>query len=259
MPGFAKDEPRDYWQAADEHERVNGRLYVEVEFALPKELDKDEQITLAHDYAQALTEENHLPYTMALHEGHGTNPHGHLIISERINDGIEREAGDWFKRANSLEPEQGGAMKSREFHGGHTITEVRETWAEKANDALEKSNSLERIDHRSLEDQGIDRTPTQHIGRASWSMAERGIESDRFKELSALQERGQTLEREERHAERQVERELRSLTREAELEQGKSNDRGLESDHSGGAGADKQHDKQQDKGHERSHDYGLEL
>ena len=39
MPAWAHDDPRAYWQAADEHERANGRLYREVQVALPRELD----------------------------------------------------------------------------------------------------------------------------------------------------------------------------------------------------------------------------
>ena len=37
MPEWARDEPKKYWQAADENERANGRLYSEVQFALPQE------------------------------------------------------------------------------------------------------------------------------------------------------------------------------------------------------------------------------
>ena len=41
MPAWAQDDPHAYWQAADAHERANGRLYSEVQFALPRELDAD--------------------------------------------------------------------------------------------------------------------------------------------------------------------------------------------------------------------------
>ena len=49
MPQWAADDPRQYWAAADAHERVNGRLFVEVECALPKELNAAQQRTLAHE------------------------------------------------------------------------------------------------------------------------------------------------------------------------------------------------------------------
>ena len=38
MPEWAQDDPRTYWAAADENERANGRLFRDIEFALPKEL-----------------------------------------------------------------------------------------------------------------------------------------------------------------------------------------------------------------------------
>ena len=43
MPEWAEDDPGAYWEAADEHERANGRLYSEVQFALPKELSEAER------------------------------------------------------------------------------------------------------------------------------------------------------------------------------------------------------------------------
>ena len=41
----------------------------------------------------------------------GENPHCHLVISERSNDGLERTAETWFKRYNGKAPERGGARK----------------------------------------------------------------------------------------------------------------------------------------------------
>ena len=40
MPEWAESDPRSYWAAGDEYERANGRLYREVQFALPKELNE---------------------------------------------------------------------------------------------------------------------------------------------------------------------------------------------------------------------------
>ena len=114
MPEWAEDDPRSYWEAADEHERVNGRLFREVEFALPRELNEGDQVELAREFASKLTSAGgeRLPYTLAVHRGDGENPHAHLMISERANDGIERSREQWFKRYNSKEPEKEGARKS---------------------------------------------------------------------------------------------------------------------------------------------------
>ena len=114
MPEWAEDDPRSYWEAADEHERVNGRLFREVEFALPRELNEGEQVELAREFASKLASAGgeRLPYTLAVHRGQGENPHAHLMISERANDGIERSREQWFKRYNSKEPEKGGHARA---------------------------------------------------------------------------------------------------------------------------------------------------
>ena len=85
MPEWAEDDQRSYWEAADEHERVNGRLFREVEFALPRELNESDQVELAREFAAKLTSAGgeRLPYTLAVHRGKGENPHAHLMISER--------------------------------------------------------------------------------------------------------------------------------------------------------------------------------
>ena len=77
-----------------------------------------------------LTDGEHLPYTLAIHagedaDGHEHNPPAHLIFSERRNDGIERSRQDWFNRANSEHPEQGGAPKSRTSRIGVGRTSAR--------------------------------------------------------------------------------------------------------------------------------------
>ena len=94
LPSWAEDDPREYWDAADLYERANGRLYVSADFALPRDLDPKDQADLAHAFAEELTADERLPYTLAIHagrdaDGHEHNPHAHLMISERQNDGID--------------------------------------------------------------------------------------------------------------------------------------------------------------------------
>ena len=52
MPEWAEDDPRKYWAAADAGERANGRLYREVEFALPRELNAAERVEVASSFAK---------------------------------------------------------------------------------------------------------------------------------------------------------------------------------------------------------------
>ena len=74
MPAWAEDDPGKYWQAADEHERTNGRLFQQVEVALPVELDERQRRDLARSFAEKLTGPERLPYTLAIHRGEAKNP-----------------------------------------------------------------------------------------------------------------------------------------------------------------------------------------
>lgn len=177
MPAWASDAPRNYWEAADALERANGRLFKQLEFALPKELSPKQQIALATSFCRemAQTKDGPLPYSFAVHKGHDKeNPHCHLLISERVNDGINRTSGQWFKRA-AKDPAKGGAKKTNELRPREWLLQCRELWAELANHALSLAGHEARIDHRTLEAQGIERTPTTHLGPSVAAMERKGI------------------------------------------------------------------------------------
>lgn len=195
MPSFAQDDPRSYWQAADLYERKNGVLFREVEFALPTELDLDQQRLLARQFAERLTADQRMPYTLAIHAGGGTNPHCHLVISERVGDDIERTAAQHFARHNSKSPEKGGTQKADiGSRRGEWLAEARASWAELANSALEQAGHSQRIDHRSLAAQGIDRLPTRHLGPAALGY-ERRTDEDSRRRLDMRDDRRVVLER----------------------------------------------------------------
>ena len=191
MPSWAEEDPRVYWETADDYERANGRIFVSADFALPVGLDRDAQIALAREFVAELTGKERLPYTLAVHagldaNGQEHNPHAHLLFSERGNDGIERSREHWFSRANSADPERGGAPKSRAFHGAEWVERARERWAELTNQALEAAGRSERVDHRSYERQGIEKEPGQHYGPAAAYMLGRDGSHDRLSEAAAV-------------------------------------------------------------------------
>lgn len=191
MPSWAQDDAAEYWEAADLYERVNGRLYVSADFALPRDLSAEDQIALAREFAHELTDDEGLPYTLAIHDGRDENgnqhnPHAHLMFSERQNDGIDRSREQWFRRANSIHPERGGAPKSRTFHGREWVETARAKWADKTNAVLERGGRSERVDHRSYERQGIDRNPGSHYGPSAAHIAGRGDGHDRLDHALAI-------------------------------------------------------------------------
>lgn len=172
MPAWAAHKPSEFWKAADTFERANGCTYREIEIALPRELTPAQRLELVRDFIQQEIGDRHA-YQFAIHnpraaiEG-GEQPHAHIMFSERLNDGIERDPQLYFKRANTKNPERGGAKKAR---FGETPTErkayliaQRERWADLQNKHLERYQHPDRVDARSLKAQGIEREPERHFG-----------------------------------------------------------------------------------------------
>ncbi len=169
MPAWAAEEARVFWDAADRGERKNGRVYKEVEFALPRELDAKQRVALAKEFTESLVDEHRLPYTMAVHQGGGDNPHCHVILSARGYDGFDRDERQYFKGPKKDAPELGGARKIRNIESKEWLQDVRVSWQEHANRALERAlpGEAPKIDHRSYEEQGVELEPQLHLGRAA--------------------------------------------------------------------------------------------
>jgi hypothetical protein len=113
-------------------------------------------------------------YTFAIHnptaaiEG-GEQPHAHIMFSERIIDGIDRPAEQYFKRWNAKNPERGGAKKgNNEFKTAVTraaeLVQLRERFANLQNKHLARHGHSVQVTHLSLTAQGIDREVEPHLG-----------------------------------------------------------------------------------------------
>lgn len=112
--GFANF--HQFWQLADKHERANSVTAREFMIDLPDHVSMKDALMIARTYANKITicteTDRPLPYSWAVHaneQGHGR--HMHLVISERVIDGIEREPEQFFKRHNPKNPEKSGAPK----------------------------------------------------------------------------------------------------------------------------------------------------
>jgi Ti-type conjugative transfer relaxase TraA len=159
MPSWAKDKSVDFWKAADKYERANGRSYKELEISLPRELNTEQKIQLVQEFTKNVLGDSHA-YTWAIHEPKAkdgdTNPHVHIMFCERTNDGVERDAEQYFKRYNANNPELGGAGKDRSFTHKSFVHAVRQEWAETVNHKMQELGIDARIDHRSYKDMNID-------------------------------------------------------------------------------------------------------
>lgn len=156
MPDWARDNPQEFWKAADEYERKNGSTYREMEIALPRELSPDQRNDLVREFVQQEIGERHA-YQWAIHtpkaiDG-GEQPHVHFMFSERQRDGIDRDPDQYFKRYNSKNPEIGGAKKANTGKDAATrrseLKDLRGRWESMCNKHLERGGIEARIDMRS--------------------------------------------------------------------------------------------------------------
>ena len=92
----------------------NGSTYREYEIALPREMNAEQCLELVEDFIQSEIGSRY-PYQFAIHNPKAMDgndqPHVHLMFNERLQDGIERDPEQYFKRYNGKNPERGGAKK----------------------------------------------------------------------------------------------------------------------------------------------------
>ncbi|MFM0016243.1 MULTISPECIES: Ti-type conjugative transfer relaxase TraA [Paraburkholderia] len=177
MPAWAAHDASIFWQAADSHERANGRPYTEIEVSIPRELDDEQRVALVREFVEHTLGERHA-YTWAIHNPAASDgleqPHAHIMFTERVNDGIARDPAQYFRRWNAKEPEKGGAGKDRYLSSRQFVRDVREEWAVTANHFMARAGIEARIDHRSYRTLGIELEPSVKVGVARYA-GERGV------------------------------------------------------------------------------------
>jgi hypothetical protein len=53
LPTWAKD-AKHFWKSADKNERMNGRVYTELEISLPRELTQEQREELVSQFVEKL-------------------------------------------------------------------------------------------------------------------------------------------------------------------------------------------------------------
>ncbi len=174
---WAKDRGSLWNRAEGAEARSNARTAREYLIALPAELSPQARIDLVQGFSRELVERYRFALDIAIHAPRdfpGSDPrnfHAHLLATTRE----ATPAGLGAK--TSLEWSD---TKRRETGLGPAVVEllhVRERWAVAANTALAQENLQTRIDHRTLQAQGIDREPGPHIPRAAFEMERHGYRS----------------------------------------------------------------------------------
>ena len=153
----------ELWNRVEASEkRVDAQLAREFILAVPRELTSQEQFDAAIGWAQRELVAPGMVVEVSLHQPRdGKNPHIHILCTMR-----------------KLEGEGFSPLKAREWNSKAQLHRWRETWCDAENAALEKAGRPERVDHRSLKDQGIDRIPQPKLGQEAVAMKRQGIEAD---------------------------------------------------------------------------------
>ena len=174
---WAKDRS-NLWNSAEHAEaRRNARTAREYLIALPAELSPQARINLVAGFSRELVERYRFALDIAIHAPRdfpGSDPrnfHAHLLATTReataagLGAKTTLEWSDTQRRQHDLGPAIG------------ELLHVRERWAMAANSALQQAQVNARIDHRTLQEQGIDREPGPHIPYAALEMERRGYYS----------------------------------------------------------------------------------
>lgn len=141
--------------------RRNSRVAREWLVLVPPELAPDQRVALVRTFAAELANKYRAAVDIAIHEPRpGADPrnhHAHLLMTNR-----------------EVSPEGIGARTTLELTGrdrhqrglGSSRDEyiaLRARWAEVTNDSLRHAGLTERVDHRSLAEQGVQRAPRPPI------------------------------------------------------------------------------------------------
>jgi len=145
--------------------RKDAQLCREVEFAIPREMTQTQGVELARDFVQSEFVDQGMIADLNVHWDTGADglpkPHAHVMLTMRSVDA------------------DGFGPKVREWNRTDLVERWRERWADHVNERLAELDIDARIDHRSLEAQGIDLEPQTKIGAPAQRMEAAGLEADR--------------------------------------------------------------------------------
>lgn len=174
-PDWMRDRT-ELWNAVHKAEtRKNSQLAREIQLSLPHECSPEQQVNLVRRFVEEQCVARGMIADIALHAPSSDpgaderNVHAHVLLTTRefVGDG-------WAKR------------KNRDWHQTEMIEEWREAWALHQNRELERIGSSDRVDHRSLADQGILREPQKHLGPIATEIERDGRSSHRGNENRAI-------------------------------------------------------------------------
>ncbi len=152
-------------EVEDGEKRKDAQLAREVEFSIPREMNKKQGVALARDFVAEQFVRRGMVADLNVHwdkaQDGSPKPHAHVLLSMR-DVGLE-----------------GFGQKNRNWNGNELLKEWREAWAAHVNERIVELGLEGRVDHRSYKDQGIELEPQHKIGPGGMRRLNRGEDAER--------------------------------------------------------------------------------
>ena len=158
-PGWMGDRTALWNEVERVEKRKDAQLVREVMVALPAELTHAQKQTLTREYVRGEFTGKGMIADIGYHDFESHNPHAHIMLTMREVDA------------------EGFGKKRREWNKRQVLERQRKAWEEYANRALARAGFEERIDRRTLKEQGIEREPQIHLGAKVLEMEARGVQT----------------------------------------------------------------------------------
>jgi Ti-type conjugative transfer relaxase TraA len=154
------------WNAVEAGEvRKDAQLARDVEFAIPREMNEADGIALARDFVAREFVSRGMIADLNVHWDKAADgslkPHAHVMLSMR-------EVGP-----------DGFGQKERDWNSKELLQEWRVGWADHVNTRMAELGLDARVDHRTLEAQGIPLEPQHKIGAAGSRREMNGEDAER--------------------------------------------------------------------------------
>lgn len=167
----------DIFEAAEK--RKDARVYREIEFALPRELTKEQNIDWAREFVRDTCLAKGMLAIMNFHfdfdkKTGEEKPHCHVLLSTRelTENGLS-------------------SHKQTDWDRVELVEEWRDQYAQYQNAALKEHGIEERVDHRSYVDQGLEIDPQPKRGKSIAEMTGRGLHRDKAELFDMVRLRNQ--------------------------------------------------------------------
>ncbi|MDY7526313.1 Ti-type conjugative transfer relaxase TraA [Sphingomonas sp. 10B4] len=155
------------WNAVEAGEkRKDAQLAREIEFSIPREMTRDQGVSLACDFVKREFVDRGMIADLNVHwdkaEDGSPKPHAHVMLTMREigPEGFGKKVVPWNDRA--------------------LLQHWREAWGAHVNERLTELGIDARIDHRSYAEQGIALEPQHKIGPAASRRPEQGLGAERI-------------------------------------------------------------------------------